>query len=262
MKHFQVMISTAALVGLAACLGCSPGGAASGNIHARSIDPQAKKVLRSMSDALSNAQTLSFHTVGIMDKVVETGQLSQYSRSSRIVIARPNKLHMETIGDDVSREGWFDGRTLTLMDKSDNAYVTVETPGTIEQMLDFVIDEYGLTMPMADLLFGDPHETLIANVQSGTYVGQSSVDGHTCHHLMFRQELVDWQIWIDAGDKALPRKFVITYKTEPGQPNYSATMDEWKLSARVSDDMFTFRPPENSQRVEITDLLVPAEGEE
>ena len=32
---------------------------------------------------------------------------------------------------------------------------------------------------------------------------------------------MDWQIWIEQGEKALPRKLVITYKDSPGYPQFT-----------------------------------------
>ncbi len=240
------------LIGASTWAGCA---------SAPNIDPQADQVLKRMSDTLGAAKSFSFHAVGLMDEVVETGQLSQFSRRAEILVVRPNKLHAKTDGDDISREIWFDGKTLALLVGTEKAYGTVQAPGSVEKMLDFIVEEYGLTIPLADLLFGDPYETLLANVLSGSYVGLHTVEGRPCHHLAFRQEVIDWQIWIDAGPTAVPRKLVITYKQEPGHPHYSATMDQWNLSAEASDDAFEFRPPDGFEQVDIGDLFAREEGE-
>ena len=44
----------------------------------------------------------------------------------------------------------------------------------------------------------------------------SKVQGQLCHHLAFRQEDIDWQIWIENGPTPLPRKFLITDKKAKG----------------------------------------------
>ena len=54
--------------------------------------------------------------------------------------------------------------------------------------------------------------------------------GKRCHHLAFAQEHVDWQVWIEDGAQPLVRKFVITYKDEPGAPQYTAIFFDWKLN--------------------------------
>jgi hypothetical protein len=116
-------------------------------------------------------------------------------------------------------------------------------------------------MPMADLLCGDTYESLLANVESGTYVGLHSVGDVPCHHLLMRQENIDWQIWIDAGKVPMPRKLVITFKRNPGQPQYVATMDDWNLSPAISQETFKFTPPAGAKVVSMDELISHERGE-
>jgi hypothetical protein len=241
-----------ALVAVLACGGCGT---------TADIDPQADQALRSMSKALGSAEALSFQAEGVMDETLETGQLSQFSRRSRILISRPNKLHAVTEGDDVSREVWYDGKTVTVLDVSAKTYAVIQAPRSIGKTVDHMIDTYGLTMPLADLLFVDTYGSLTANVVTGVYLGKHSVGETPCHHLAFRQETIDWQIWIEAGKTPVPRKLVITYKLEPGHPQFVGTMDEWDLSPKPSGNEFEFRPPVGAKTVEMDELLGIEEGE-
>ena len=225
------------------------------------IDPQAQQALKAMSDLLGSAKSFSFHAVGQMDEVVQTGQLVRLSRASDVSVTRPSKLFVDTEGDDVSRSSWYDRDKLTMLDKEQNEYASIDVPNTIEAMLDFIIEEYGLTLPLADLLFRNPYETLTSNIQVGTYIGLSNVEGHSCHHLLFEQELIDWQIWIDAGQAPVPRKFVITYKQEPGQPGYSVTMEKWDLKPTFANDLFEPNPPADATQVQMNELLGTGQGE-
>ena len=225
------------------------------------VDPQAAQALKAMSDLLGNAKSFSFHAVGQMDEVAQTGQLVRLSRASDVSVTRPSKLFVETEGDDLSRSSWYDRDKLTVLDKEQDEYASIEVPNTIEAMLDFIIEEYGLTLPLADLLFRNPYETLTSNIQVGTYIGLSNVGGHSCHHLLFEQELIDWQIWIDAGQTPVPRKFVITYKQEPGQPGYSVIMDQWNLKPTFAGDLFKPNPPADARQVQMNELLGTGQGE-
>jgi len=54
------------------------------------------------------------------------------------------------------------------------------------------------------------------------------VDGFECEHLAFRNDDTDWQIWIQVGDAPIPRKYVITSKTEEGAPQYTLVIRDWK----------------------------------
>ncbi len=214
-----------------------------------------------MSRTLNEAKAFSFHCVGVMDEVAKTGQLVQFSRDGRAVAVRPNKLFIEVKGDDVDRSVCYQGKTLTVLNKKDNSYASTKAPDTITKMLDFVVEEYGLTLPLADVLVKDSYTSLTANVQTGRYIGLHNVGGTPCHHLAFRQEAIDWQIWIDAGKTPVPRKLVITYKNEPGHPSYSATLDEWDLSPKIPPGRFEFKAPAKAKKIEMAELLGLKEGE-
>lgn len=257
MLHTRAILVTALFGLIAAAPGCGPQAA-----RVVEVDPEADRILKQMSDTLTGAKAFSFHADGYMDEYLATGQLVQFYRGSDVVAVRPNRLHVVTDGDDVKRTAWYDGKTLTVLDRAAKAYASVDVPGTTQDMLDHVMAEYGLTIPLADVLFPNLYEALMANVRSGVYLGVHSVDGHGCHHLAFRQERIDWQVWVDAGAQPVPRKLIITYKQEPGQPHYSATMGNWNLSAKPAADQFTSRPPAGTKRVKMAELLGIAEGGE
>jgi hypothetical protein len=48
-------------------------------------------------------------------------------------------------------------------------------------------------------------------------------------HLAARTDSVDFQVWIPETGDPLPRRIVLTYKDEPGQPQYRASFSDWNL---------------------------------
>ena len=88
--------------------------------------------------------------------------------------------------------------------------------------------------------------------------GLHRVDGVPCHHLAFAQETIDWQIWIDAGPRPVPRKLLIHHKDERGAPKYSARLSGWDFHPRLSDGFFEFHPPDGAAEVE----FLPAQSKE
>jgi hypothetical protein len=84
----------------------------------------------------------------------------------------------------------------------------------------------------------------MAEVTEGTYLGLADVDGVSCHHLVFRQSDVDWQIWIEDTAWHLPRKFLITYKNLQGWPQYTARFSEWNRRIPLPEAIFAFQPPD------------------
>jgi hypothetical protein len=81
------------------------------------------------------------------------------------------------------------------------------------------------------------------------------VGEYSCHHLVFHQDAVDWQIWIDTGPVAVPRKILISYTAAPGRPEFSAVLDQWDLSPTVSPGQFEPKIPAGAKRVELSSLL-------
>ncbi len=170
---------------------------------------------------------------------------------------RPNHVAADATGDTLNRASWYDGRTVTVLDKEHNVYATIEAPATIDATLDKIVDEYGVVLPLADLLYADPYAVLMAGVTYGRYLGIHQAAGVACHHLAFSQDTIEWQIWIDAGDKPLPRKLVISYVQEPGEPQYTAVIRRWNLESSVPEGLFTFEAPEGAQKIEAKDMKRP-----
>jgi hypothetical protein len=241
---------------------CTPEAAAPRAAVTPAIEPKADEALKAMCDALAGAKAFSFEVTSYMDEPLATGQFVQLHRHSKVVAVRPDKLHVETEGDDCRRMAWYDGRTVTVLDRAGNTYAVIDAPNRTEDMLDFLVEQYGLTIPLADVLFPNLYEVLTGNVLSGVYLGVHTAGGQACHHLAFRQEMVDWQVWIDAGTHPVPRKLLITYTREPGQPHYVANLDGWDLSASPPIGQFTFEAPDGIKRVKMTELLGIAEGDD
>ena len=105
-------------------------------------------------------------------------------------------------------------------------------------------------MPIADFVYENPYEILIENIDSGYVLGRHAVDGHMCHHLAFRQLAIDWQIWIEDGPRPVPRKLIITYREEPGAPQYTARFLSWDFAPRLSDHYFEFDPPADADQID------------
>jgi hypothetical protein len=214
------------------------------------IAPEAEKVLRQACRFLGELKAFSFQTEDMFDAVQEDGQKLQLTNRRTVTVSRPGRLMSESSGDVTNMQVFYDGKSITLFDKENKTYGTAKVPGTIDAMLDEMHEKYGLSQPLADLLFTDPYKALTDRVESGTSIGLSQVGEHKCHHLAFRQKTIDWQIWIDASDKPLFRKLVITYKRQAGEPQYIAIIHRWDLAPKVTDVQFQFNPPSGAQNVE------------
>ena len=83
--------------------------------------------------------------------------------------------------------------------------------------------------------------------------GQDFIDGDLCDHYAFRQGDFDWQIWITTGTKPLPRRLVITNRSDEARPQSVSTID-WNLKPTFKNAIFKFMPPKGATAVELRSL--------
>lgn len=249
---------------LAVSFGVLPVGSAwTAQSGAHDVDQHADRILREMGDYLRTADEYTFRADITYDEVVDD-QMIQFGAVVQISLQRgaeqrPDRLNVEYNGDEMRRRVVFDGKTVTVHNQSRNVYAITEVPPDVDRALDHLFEVFGSSVPIADLLYSDPYRTLIENAETGYVVGQHPVNDVLCHHLAFAQEAIDWQIWIEVGPRPVPRKLVITYRDEPGSPQYVSELSEWNFAPRLSEHYFTFRPPEGADEME---FLPPQEREE
>ncbi len=225
------------------------------------IDPEADELLRAMSATLEAAKTFSVKTHVNFDDVLKSGQKIQYGGDIEIKLKRPNKIVGYFDGDLVERSVWLDNGTLTILNMDKDFYGELKVPPTIDETVDFMLDNYDFTLPLADIVYSSPYKSVSADIQTGVVVGVGRVEGKDCVHLAFTQEFIDWQIWIDESNRHLPCKLVINYKTQEGEPQYSAEFSDWKLDQKMSDKEFKPNIPKEALKIEFIKMDSAGESE-
>lgn len=218
------------------------------------VDEKADAHLREMSDYLGGLPEFTVVASTSTEVVLESGQKLELDATSNVAVRRPDRLRSERSGEIARLSLFYDGRRLSLMGHQLNLYATAPAPATIDETIDFARDKLGLDVPGADLLRSDVHAVLTSDAVSGKYIGETIVDGVACHHLAFRGEEVDWQLWIEAGPRPLPRKYVITSKDVVGEPEFTVTLRDWNLDPELTEETFRFEPPPDAEEIEFLGL--------
>jgi hypothetical protein len=215
------------------------------------VDEKADVVLRQMSEFLAKQGQFRVHTSRSLDLVLDNGQKIQADSAADVTLKRPDGLRVERKGVKVDQSLYYNGKELAIS-RSNGVFATTEAPPTIDEFLDQAIDTLGLVPPGADLLYSDPYKVLTEDRLAADYLGVALIDGMRCHHLAFRNRGVDWQIWVEEGERPLPRKLVVTSTTEAEAPQFIAWYSKWDLAPQIAADEFTFTPPANAVKVGIT----------
>ena len=223
------------------------------------IDSAAVNALKDMGSYLRTLSTFQVHADITTEDVLLDGQKITTANVADLVARRPDRLRLEVKNDKQRRLYFFDGKNFTLYAPISTFYATVPAPSTIIALADKLEDDYGITLPFVDLFRwgseGNDPEALTGAITGAVDIGPSAVDGVTCEQYAFRQDGLDWQVWIQDGDYPLPRKLVLTTLTDPARPQYIATYT-WNLAPSVSDDAFVFAPPKDAKPITFDNLTI------
>jgi hypothetical protein len=217
--------------------------------------------LGKMSKTLQ-AQHFSFQAQTLRAYTGPNGELLHIAHTYKAILSRPNRLSVDINGDDGASRLLFDDKNLVIYVAAVKKYASLPIVGDIDKALDEAQERTGVDFPLADLLANDPGESLLAGVTSGGMVGTATIDGVTCRHFFFVQAADDleWELWLEDNDRALPRRVVVTYRSLPGRPNFIAALSNWDFSTAPSDSDFIFEPPAGVTRVEFASKASAAQG--
>jgi hypothetical protein len=229
-----------------------------GHAQPAGIDPQAEKLLKRMSDYLAGRQQFTLKAESTLEVVLTSGQKIQFDSPATLEVSRPNKLRAHRKGDLANQEFFYDGKTLTLYNPRENLYATTAAPSTIDETLDFAREKLDIIAPASELLYKNAAEKMLKESSSGFVVGPSVVAGVKSTHLGFRGAEVDWQIWIEDGDKPLPRKFILTSKKVAGEPQFTILIRNWDVAPKLTNQEFSFTPPKGAKKIEFLQLTAEA----
>jgi hypothetical protein len=218
------------------------------------IEPETMAALDSMGAYLRDLKAFRVKVTTTDDTVLEDGQKIQNEGNVEILAKPPSKLRIHTFNDRYERLFFFDGKTFSLWGQRTDYYATVDAPETIGLLMNFLEEKYGQDLPGVDLFRWGTDESDTSAITSAMNVGSAVIDGTTCQHYAFRQDGIDWQIWIQKGDYPLPRKLVITTRTDDAMPTYSAVY-RWDLAPSFNDAAFIFDPPKGALRVVLEGYL-------
>jgi len=220
---------------------------------ASAVDPASIQALKDMGAHLQSLTRFQVATQLTGERVLADGQKLQHTATADMDVERPHRLRAVMRSARAERELFYDGKTVTLYTPAQKYYSTVEFTGTLGELVQRLEERYGVEVPLSDLFVWGTPAAPLDKIESGMNAGQDFIGDDLCDHYAFRQGKVDWQIWITAGSKPLPRKIVITNRADEARPQ-SVSLLEWNLKPTFKESVFRFTPAKGATRVEIVPL--------
>jgi hypothetical protein len=212
---------------------------------------EAAAVLKRMTEYLARLQAYTVTFRDGYDVVQPTGQKIEFGETRNVALARPNHLRVEEVSSDGSKDlAIFDGKTVTAFDGDAKAYAQAPQPGSLDDSLVYFVRDLRMRMPLALLMTTRLPEELPGRITSLDYVETTEIWGEPTDHIAGRTANVDFQFWVTRGERPLPLRVVITYRNEPGQPQFWANLANWNTSPQLPAGTFEFKPPEGSRRID------------
>lgn len=211
-------------------------------------EAKAIEALNAMGKYLRSLKSYAVRADTTIDQILDNGQKIQFGGAVDYRVQMPNRLRAEMRSDRKTRDFVYDGKTITQYAPRQGYYATVDAPGTIAETLMMVDQKYDVEIPLADLFLWGTDKSGVEDIKEAAYIGPATIGGKSCDQYAYRQEGVDWQVWIQSGKQPLPCKMVITTTTEAAQPQYTAVL-KWDLAPKFADGTFKFAPPKGARKI-------------
>jgi hypothetical protein len=216
---------------------------------APSVDPHAMEIVQRMAERIVAAERLSLSGEVAWDVVQADGQTLEFGATREVVLQRPDRLRVDmNLREGGQRRLLYDGKQIVLEDLEHNVYAIDPHTGPVDDMAAFVANRLGVPVALSEFLSPDLPKLLSENLESASYVGESTIDEVRCDHVALRNDRVGMQLWVGQED-SLPRRITITYEQEEGRPQFRARFSGWDLSPKVKDSTFAFDPPKDAEKI-------------
>lgn len=220
------------------------------------IAPEAVELLKAMIDHLGKTDAFLLRAESGYDVLQDNGQMLEFGGRRTVLVDKPDRARFDLIRRDGFKASLIlDGERLWYVTPNEKAYGSLKQPGNLDESLDFAEQKLGLSQQLADFVGLEPYAGLAKGLKSAAVVGKTEIQGVPCTHAAYRNDIADFQIWVASNGQPVMRRLVITYRDDPGQPQFWAQVAEFDQTPEIDSESFSFDPPEGFSR---QTFLVPA----
>lgn len=206
--------------------------------------------IKQSADFLAAKKHFSFSARNDFQVLQRTSRMLEFGGYQVFTVRRPDRLRVDREDRDGDRRTtFFDGKTLFIDLPDADAYVAIEKPGSLDAVLDYIVDDLDTPIPLHEFLTKNFLASVEQRLTSGFFVATEEIGDEICDHVAFRTPTADVELWIRVGDAPLPCRIVIRYVTAEGKPQFTASFESWDFALEVPDELFQFKPPATAERL-------------
>jgi hypothetical protein len=213
------------------------------------VEPEAMAALNRMGATLRSLQRFTVQSDATIEQVYPDGEKIHVPALTKYTISLPSQMKVDFMTDSGQRALRYDGKVMTLADTKSRKYVRFPVSGSVVEVFNRLEDDFGIELPLREMFLWGSEVSDVEPPYAARYIGDSMIGGDAVSHYAIRQTGLDWQIWLDKGDKPLPRKLVITANDEPSLPQFIAHFT-WNTAPNIASDAFSTAAPKDYQLVD------------
>jgi len=203
------------------------------------LEPRAIEILKASCDRLAAAHSMSFTAEVTYESPSRMGFPLAYSTKSEVVMQRPDKLRVITLGDGPASEFYYDGKIMMAYAPAEDLVAIADAPPTLDETMEVAYHIGAIYFPFDDVIVSDPYKDISDDLRTAFYIGQSNVVGGTKTDMIaYDTGGVFVEIWIGVDDK-LPRMLRAIFADDPQKLRHRLELSNWHIDPNVSADFFS-----------------------
>ena len=215
-------------------------------------DETALGVLKRMSDYIAALDQFVVNGTSMEDFRGEAGLIITSPNEVTVTLQRPNALRVRQFDGKATKDLYVNGDKLTIFDSATLFFANAKVPPNLDGAMTYALDELAIDLPLMDLIHSDVFSQLVGKDEDVIYLGDKNrISGVDCHQVAIRLADADVQIWVQEGDRPLPRRMMITSKWQGGAPRFIADM-QWQEKPEITAGTFDFGAPEGASEIQFS----------
>jgi hypothetical protein len=221
----------------------------------RDSETRARQVMKRSAEYIAGLENFRFAAELTSDFFEQSAEMVETGMSRVFSIKRPDRIRVEGRGRDATKITLIANPKMVLATKSpQNIHYIAPSPGSLDDVVDMITEQLGVRPPLSQMIYSNLWRVLNIRIASGRYVGEAEIDEVGCDHIAFRNLDLDWQVWVERGDRPVIRRLVIRYKSRLGHPTVRAELSDWEVDADLPDALFETKIPTGSRKVELSEI--------
>src|SRR5204862_4933275 len=137
------------------------------------LEPKAIDILKAACARLAAARTMSFVAVASYESPSRLGPALVFTTKSEVMLQRPDKLRVITLGDGPASEFYYDGKAMMAFAPAENLVAVSDAPPTVDGALKAAFDSAAIYFPFSDVVVADPYQGIADGLKVAFYIGPS-----------------------------------------------------------------------------------------